>query len=210
MTEEPFDWGLLILRSVHPVKVVAIEAMQWIDEPFSAVDLKRMIEDNPPGIGTIAYQVKALAVDLPVLHVYEEEVVRGATRKLYFFRNRAPVSRRRCIWQRSAMMNADQQSRTVGATFSQNLRCIRMKRELSQEDLAQLIEMHRTEISALERGRREPRLQTLIRLSAALEVPPGDFLAGIEWHPLVPLPRPRGIGRFRVKPSEESEQRPSP
>lgn len=65
------------------------------------------------------------------------------------------------------MMATDQQAQSVRDVFSQNLRLIRTKRELSQEDLAHLTEMHRTEISALERGRREPRLRTLIKLSAA-------------------------------------------
>lgn len=94
MRDESLDWGVLISCTFHPVKVAALEAMRWIDEPFSAVDLDRM-HDDPPGIHTTAYHLRALAFDLPVLRLYKEEPIRGAKRKLYFFRKRTPASRRR-------------------------------------------------------------------------------------------------------------------
>ncbi len=95
-----------------------------------------------------------------------------------------------------------QQPLAVRERFSQNLRRIRLEHKLSQEDLANLAEMHRTEISALERGKREPRLRTLIRLSAVLEVPLDKFFEGIEWTPLeVPIAPP---GRFSVSPLEKN------
>jgi transcriptional regulator with XRE-family HTH domain len=93
------------------------------------------------------------------------------------------------------------QAQSVRDKFSENLRRVRAKRELSQEDLARLTEMHRTEISALERGRREPRLRTLVKLSAVLEVPFSDLLEGIEWAPFTPstvLP-----GHFHVSPPDD-------
>jgi transcriptional regulator with XRE-family HTH domain len=52
--------------------------------------------------------------------------------------------------------------------FAVNLRKARQKREISQEELGFLCELHRTEISLLERGGREPRLGTLIKLASAL------------------------------------------
>lgn len=94
MRDEPLDWGTLVPRTVHPIRVAALEAMRWIDEPFSAVDLDRMHED-PPGVPAIAYHLRALAFDLPVLRLYSEETIRGAHRKLYFFRKRTPASKRR-------------------------------------------------------------------------------------------------------------------
>jgi transcriptional regulator with XRE-family HTH domain len=99
----------------------------------------------------------------------------------------------------------EQQALAVRLAFSRNLRRIRTRRELSQEDLAQLIDMHRTEISALERGKREPRLQTLIKLSAVLKTPLSEFLAGIEWRPLA-LVAAEGTGRFHVAPPKQSEE----
>ena len=92
------------------------------------------------------------------------------------------------------------QPQAVRDKFSENLRRVRAKRELSQEQLARLIEMHRTEISALERGRREPRLGTLVRLSAVLQVPLSEFFEGIGWTPFkLPAVSP---GSFQVSPIE--------
>lgn len=61
--------------------------------------------------------------------------------------------------------------------------------------------MHRTEISLLERGLREPRLGTLLRLSAVLEAPPRDFFEGIEWEPL--MPQAALVGRFQISSARE-------
>jgi hypothetical protein len=94
MRNEPKDWDEIVSRSVHPIRVAALEAMRWIDEPFSPVDLT-MMHDDPPGVEMVAYHMRCLAFDLPVLRLYDEEVIRGAKRKLYFFRKRTPASRRR-------------------------------------------------------------------------------------------------------------------
>lgn len=80
--------------------------------------------------------------------------------------------------------------------FGANLRRLREKRDLSQEKLAYLTESHRTEISALERAKREPRLGTLLKLSAVLEFPLGEFFKGIKWSPAPP-------GRFLVTSARE-------
>jgi transcriptional regulator with XRE-family HTH domain len=95
----------------------------------------------------------------------------------------------------------DQQRQAVRDKFSQNLRRTRLRRELSQEAVARLADMHRTEISVLERGKREPQLSTLVKLSAVLKVPLDDLLEGIEWSPLK-LP-PALPGRFSVSPAAE-------
>jgi transcriptional regulator with XRE-family HTH domain len=54
---------------------------------------------------------------------------------------------------------------------------------LSQEDLGRLLGLHRTEISQLERGLRVPRLDTILKLSAGVEVSPCDLIAGLRWRP---------------------------
>lgn len=76
MRDEPLDWGGLVPLVVHPVKVAIIEAMQWIDEPLSAMDVHRM-HDHSPGTSAVAYHLKSLAFDLPVLRLYDEEAIRG-------------------------------------------------------------------------------------------------------------------------------------
>lgn len=64
--------------------------------------------------------------------------------------------------------------------FAANLRAVRTRKKLSQEALADLADLHRTEISLLERAGRDPRLATILRLAQALEVPVSRLLKGID------------------------------
>jgi transcriptional regulator with XRE-family HTH domain len=66
--------------------------------------------------------------------------------------------------------------------FAINLRKARQKQGISQEALAALCDLHRTEISLLERGGREPRLGTIVKLAAALDTSPEDLCTGIRWN----------------------------
>ncbi|MCL2769138.1 MAG: helix-turn-helix domain-containing protein [Solirubrobacterales bacterium] len=52
--------------------------------------------------------------------------------------------------------------------FAQNLRTARQHAGLSQEALAEACDLHRTEISLLERCKRSPRLDTLVILARGL------------------------------------------
>jgi transcriptional regulator with XRE-family HTH domain len=64
--------------------------------------------------------------------------------------------------------------------FAENLRKAREQSGLSQEALADLCELHRTEISLLERSKRSPRLETIVILSKGLGLSsPGELLEGI-------------------------------
>jgi transcriptional regulator with XRE-family HTH domain len=65
--------------------------------------------------------------------------------------------------------------------FATNLRRARKEAGVSQEDLAERCEIHRTEVSLLERGGREPRLGTLVKLATALGTTPEALCAGIGW-----------------------------
>jgi transcriptional regulator with XRE-family HTH domain len=64
--------------------------------------------------------------------------------------------------------------------FARNLRGQRLRAELSQERLAHRCGLHRTEISLLERGVREPRLSTIVRLARALGTTPAELVQGVE------------------------------
>jgi transcriptional regulator with XRE-family HTH domain len=63
--------------------------------------------------------------------------------------------------------------------FARNLREERKRSGMSQEALGHACDLHPTEISRLERARREPRLSTIVRLARALSIPPADLLRGI-------------------------------
>jgi transcriptional regulator with XRE-family HTH domain len=67
--------------------------------------------------------------------------------------------------------------------FGENVLRIRQARKLSQEILAERAEVHRTQISLIEGGRREPRLLTLVRLAGALDVDLSTLVDGIDWKP---------------------------
>jgi transcriptional regulator with XRE-family HTH domain len=67
----------------------------------------------------------------------------------------------------------------VRQQFAANLRRQRDEAGLSQEALADICDLHRTEISLLERRKRSPRLETIVILARGLEVPPSELLEGI-------------------------------
>jgi transcriptional regulator with XRE-family HTH domain len=54
--------------------------------------------------------------------------------------------------------------------FAANLRAQRTRLGLSQEALADLCGLHRTEISLLERRKRSPRLDTIVGLARGLQL----------------------------------------
>jgi transcriptional regulator with XRE-family HTH domain len=58
----------------------------------------------------------------------------------------------------------------VHAEFAANLRRHRRRLGLSQEALADLCDLHRTEISLLERRKRSPRLETIANLARGLQL----------------------------------------
>jgi transcriptional regulator with XRE-family HTH domain len=63
--------------------------------------------------------------------------------------------------------------------FAGTVRAYRTRAGLSQEELAGATGLHRTEISLLERGLREPRLMTVVRLGRAFGCPPSELLEDI-------------------------------
>jgi DNA-binding XRE family transcriptional regulator len=67
--------------------------------------------------------------------------------------------------------------------FGANLRCTRRRADLSQVQLARLVELHRNDVGQLERGRRLPRLDTILKLSAGVSASPCVLLAGLRWYP---------------------------
>jgi transcriptional regulator with XRE-family HTH domain len=66
-----------------------------------------------------------------------------------------------------------------GEQFGKNVRKARLKRGLSQEQLAEVADLHRTEISHIERSTRDIRLTTAVRVARALEIEPARLLHGI-------------------------------
>jgi transcriptional regulator with XRE-family HTH domain len=80
-------------------------------------------------------------------------------------------------------MNTDDSKNPVADRFGVNLRRCRHNAGLSQETLSFRASIHRTEVGLLERGKREPKLGTIVKLARSLSVPPADLLSGISWNP---------------------------
>ncbi len=63
--------------------------------------------------------------------------------------------------------------------FGDNVRAARHARDWTQEDLARKTGLATVQVSRIERGAREIRLTTLLRLLAAFEAPPEELLDGL-------------------------------
>lgn len=71
----------------------------------------------------------------------------------------------------------------IAKRFGENVAGARNRAGVSQEELAFIASLHRTEIGMVERGTRLARIDTLVKLAAALSMAPGDLLEGITWLP---------------------------
>jgi transcriptional regulator with XRE-family HTH domain len=63
--------------------------------------------------------------------------------------------------------------------FAANVRKVRVRRGFSQTDMAVRSGLSVAEVSRIERGVREVRLTTFLRLAAALDVDPGELVDGL-------------------------------
>jgi transcriptional regulator with XRE-family HTH domain len=89
--------------------------------------------------------------------------------------------------------------------LGEKLRAKRERRNLSQDALAEIANVHRPHLSALELGLRDPHATMLLILADALEVPPGTLLAGL----FVPRERkaPTHSKGGRLAPGRETRSR---
>ena len=63
--------------------------------------------------------------------------------------------------------------------FGNTIRRIRLSKQLSQEQLAELADLDRTYIGGIERGERNVSLTNIIRLSKAMNIDMRDFFNDI-------------------------------
>src|SRR5262249_51183625 len=83
----------------------------------------------------------------------------------------------------SIEMSEQEKDWTVAERFGANLTWLRCKASVSQQELADLTEMHRAQVAALERGGRIPRLDTILKLAAGIGVSACQLIAWIWWDP---------------------------
>ena len=75
----------------------------------------------------------------------------------------------------------DDELERIAVRLGENLRRLPRREGLSQEELAERADLHRTEIGLIERGRRVGRIDTLIKLAGALDIATVELLEGIDW-----------------------------
>jgi transcriptional regulator with XRE-family HTH domain len=81
----------------------------------------------------------------------------------------------------------------VAVVFGANLGRIKRERGLSLTEIAERAGIHQTHLGLLLRGRRIPRIDTVLKVAAALEVTPDALLVGVTWNPQKAA---LGAGRF--------------
>ncbi len=64
----------------------------------------------------------------------------------------------------------------VTTQFGKKIREIRLKKKLSQGDVSRILQVHRSYISGLERGMRNPSLLTVQKIAKALAVNAKDLI----------------------------------
>ena len=64
----------------------------------------------------------------------------------------------------------------ISKQFGKKVREIRLKKGLSQGDVARRLNLHRSYISGIERGVRNPSLKVIQKVANALDVKVGDIL----------------------------------
>ena len=68
----------------------------------------------------------------------------------------------------------------IAVRFGQAVRKLRLEQKLSQEELAERCDLHRTYISDIELGKRNVSLENIERIAAALGRPLPDFFKEME------------------------------
>ena len=63
--------------------------------------------------------------------------------------------------------------------FAANVRRLRTERGLTQERLAELADLHMTDIARIETLRRDPGIKVIAKIAGGLEVPASELMAGI-------------------------------
>lgn len=85
----------------------------------------------------------------------------------------------------------DELSEQAAASFANKLREARGKAKMTQERLAHLSSIDRSQIGHLEAGRKVPKLDTIIKLAGALNIEPCKLISDVRWVP--PSETPGGV-----------------
>jgi len=74
----------------------------------------------------------------------------------------------------------DEDPAQASKAFGNRVKEVRARKGISQDDLSRSTDVHSTAIGRMERGAREPRLTTILKLARGLEVKPGELLDDLD------------------------------
>ena len=77
-------------------------------------------------------------------------------------------------------MNSETRYAKLRVALASQIRSIRARRGISQEELAFLAGLHRTYISLVERSKKSLTVDSLARIASALDIEPSKLLASAE------------------------------
>ena len=69
--------------------------------------------------------------------------------------------------------------RKIVKKFGQRVKALRISKSMSQGDLAKILNVHRSYVSGIERGLRNPSLLTIKKLATALNIGSSELIDGI-------------------------------
>jgi hypothetical protein len=84
MAHECDFWGAIAAVLLHDVQLTIIEAMWWLKQPLSAIQLTKMLDDeNQTPVGHVSYHFRRLA-ELAIIEYVKDVPRRGARENFYF------------------------------------------------------------------------------------------------------------------------------
>lgn len=105
-------------------------------------------------------------------------------RRASYQTNTLPTNTLWTEWQEQSSIQwvkrLDEDPEAASAAFGNRIRELRAEHGVSQDDLARETDVHPTAIGRMERGAREPRLTTILRIARGLDVKPGELLDELE------------------------------
>ena len=95
-------------------------------------------------------------------------------------KNFVPVLNRFLLFLKSFNRHAGHPMTDVKRGLGRAIKGLRNQHGITQEELAEQASLHRTYISDIERGARNPSLETLVRLAAALQISLAEMFKDIQ------------------------------
>lgn len=81
--DEAFDWDALVPRIIHPMKEAILEALLYMRQELSEVEIGKLFDDPEHSVSRISYHLDSLA-GKGILVQTRQRQVQGVTQKFYY------------------------------------------------------------------------------------------------------------------------------